>query len=476
MRITFYFALFLLCLPLSAQNIVRVESQDIILAALLNISSPVTVTYNTQNYRILYTTTDAFGQPDTASGLLVVPLIDDTEFPLALYNHGTVGERGAVPSNIGVQERFLVSIIAGTGYIGLAPDYVGLGESDGIHPYVHAKTEASAGRDLILAAKQFLRNRNIGFTDQLFLTGYSQGGHSTQALHRDLETNPGEDGLTVTAASHLSGPYSISDVMAQTLFSDNLSTLPGYIAYTYVSYNYVYGIYDDLGEVFVEPYLAPTRRFAAEEISLEAFNAELFRLLEANDAILADILQDSVVDQIRSGDLSFPINAALADNNTYDWAPEAPTLIYYCTQDEQVPFRNAILADSVMRANGSTNVVLESGGALDHSGCVRPALIRTLEFWRQFAWPVSTGGAVTARPDISLSPNPVSGGSELHVEGLSGTRRLYVLYDAGGRQVASGSTTTAGRLRLPSHLARGLHVLRVGLSEGTSVVRRVIIK
>jgi len=60
--------LFLLCSPLSAQNIVSVESQDVILAAFVNLGSPVHLDYNVQNYKILYTTTDALGQPDTASG------------------------------------------------------------------------------------------------------------------------------------------------------------------------------------------------------------------------------------------------------------------------------------------------------------------------------------------------------------------------------------------------------------------------
>jgi len=291
-----------------------------------------------------------------------------------------------------------------------------------------------------------------------------------------LETNPGDDGLTVTSATHLSGPYSISDVMAQTIFSESLATRPGFIAYTYVSYNLVYGLYQDLGEVFVEPYLTPTRQFADETLNLNEYDAELVRLLNENNAILADILQDSITDAIQSGDPTAPINMAMADNDTYDWAPEAPTLIYYCTQDEQVPFRNAILADSVMRANGATNIVLDTGGPLTHGGCVIPALTRTLDFWKQQRWPVSTPGDVAARPDVSIAPNPVAAGTKLRIDGLATARHTYVLYDTRGRQVTSGYTTADGYLRLPLHLNRGLHVLRVGLEDGTSVVRRVVIR
>jgi pimeloyl-ACP methyl ester carboxylesterase len=463
--------------PASAQEVITSEQQTTTLASVLNIVLPIRVDYDVANYKITYSTVDALGQPDTASGLLCIPLVGDVEIPMAVYNHGTVGERDAVPSNPTTGERLLSHAIAASGYITVAPDYIGLGDSDGIHPYVHAASEASAGRDLVIAVRKWLLDENVLFNNQLFLTGYSQGGHATQALHRDLQLNPGDDDLEVTAASHLSGPYSISEVMASTLFSEGLATLPGYIAYTYVSYNSVYGLFDSLGQAFVQPYLPLVESFASEDLSLGDFNDQLTQMLIDNNAILADILQDSVRQVLASGDPTAPINMALADNDTYDWAPTAPTLIYYCTEDEQVPFRNAIIADSVMRSNGSTSVVLETGGPRTHGGCVVPAISRTLEFWEQYAerTPLSLGVPVT-RPDVTLAPNPVLAGDQLRLTGISNTALPYHLYDPSGRQVTGGTTNTDGTLQLPNHLARGLHVLRIGLEDGTSLVRRVMVK
>jgi hypothetical protein len=235
-------------------------------------------------------------------------------------------------------------------------------------------------------------------------------------------------------------------------------------------------LYDSLAQAFVPPYLSTIDSFANEQLSLGIFNDRLTQLLIDNDAILADIFQDSVRQTLASGDPTAPINMALADNDTYDWAPTAPTLIYYCTEDEQVPFRNAIIADSVMRANGSTSVLLETGGERDHGGCVVPALLRTLEFWETYAerMPLSLGEPV-ARPDILLAPNPVASGEWLRLNGLSSASLPYHLYDTSGRQVVSGNTTTDGTLRLPQHLTRGLHVLRIGLEDGTSLVRKVMV-
>jgi pimeloyl-ACP methyl ester carboxylesterase len=465
-------------LSVSAQEVISSEQQANTLATIINLVLPIRVDYDVANYKITYSTVDALGQPDTASGLLCIPLVSgDLLLPMAVYNHGTVGERDAVPSNSTTQERLIAHVIAASGYITVAPDYIGLGDSDGIHPYVHAASEASAGRDLVIAVRKWLENENILFNDQLFLTGYSQGGHATQALHRDLQTNPGDDEIEVTAASHLSGPYSISDVMAGTLFSEGLATLPGYIAYTYVSYNSVYGLFDSLAQAFVPPYLPLIEAFANEELSLGDFNTQLTQLLTDNNALLADILQDSIRQTLASGDPTAPINMALADNDTYDWAPTAPTLIYYCTQDEQVPFRNAIIADSVMRANGSTSVVLETGGALTHGGCIIPAITRTLDFWEQYAerFTLSLGVPVT-RPDITLAPNPVLAGGQLRLNGIGNAALPYHIYDLSGRQVSDGTTSINGTLRLPNHLTHGLHVLRIGLEDGTSLVRKVIIK
>jgi len=477
MRNLFFLLFFALGANLSSQDVLEVEIQDVQSRFILALGLPFSADYDVQNYKVIYTTTDAFGQPDTASGLVGIPVApEDFVFPTAVYNHGTSGNREEVPSRRGVQERLIVAAVATKGYVTVAPDYLGLGDSDGIHPYVHAATEASAGRDMIIAVKKWLAEDAIAtVNDQLFITGYSQGGHAAAALHRDIATNPGDDGLTVTSATHLSGPYSISEVMVGTLFSETRATLPGYIAYTYISYNYVYGLFDSLAEAFVEPYLTPIQRFADEETNLDEFNAELDQLLIDNDDRLEAVFQDSVLAVVRSGDPSHPFNMALADNDTYDWAPEEPTLIYYCTQDEQVPFRNAILADSVMRANGSTSITLENGGAQTHGGCVFPALVRTIEFWAEYQEIVSSLGVPIDRPTLKLSPNPVSAGGELRVTGLEATRMPFTLYESSGRIALRGVTDTSGHIHLPGHLTAGLHVLRLGLGDGTSAVRRVVV-
>ncbi|NJC28117.1 T9SS type A sorting domain-containing protein [Neolewinella antarctica] len=469
--------LFLLAFQLSAQTYVNVEPQEGSLASILQIFLMRQFEYDVQNYKVTYNTTDVFGDSTVASGLLCIPTNRANTYPLGVYSHGTVDNREAVPSRTGVLERLLPQGMAATGIITVAPDYLGLGDNQGIHPYVHADSEASAGRDLLLAARQWMDEQNISYNDQLFLTGYSQGGHATQALHRDIQTNPGEDGFVVTAATHNSGPYSISDVMRETLFAEGQATLPGYIVYTYIAYDYVYDLFDDFSEIFEDKYIPNIDSFATGQIQLGRFNARLEQQLREDTASLSDLIREPILTQLRTDDPTSPTVIALQDNDTYDWAPEAPTVIYYCTADEQVPFRNAILADSVMRANGSTSVRLESGGPITHRSCATPAFTRSLNFFLQYIdVQLVSLGELTERTNISISPNPVRAGEVVNIQGLSNQALDYIIYDINGRVTGRGITAGNSRVDLPNNISAGVQILRVATGDGRSVVRRFVVK
>ena len=463
---------------LRGQKLVSAEAQDPVPAFVIALALGIPTEFDVLNYKILYNTVDAFGAPTTASGLLTIPADTSQAYPMTAYMHGTVLTRTDIPSDPDTQERFLVYGLATHGYITVAPDYLGYGENEGFHPYVHADTESQSGRDLLLAAREFLNRENIPFNEQLFITGYSQGGHAAQALHRDLQLEPGDDDLVVTAGAHLSGPYSISEVMRVATLEAGRPTLPGFIVYTYVSYNNVYGLYDSLEQAFVSPYVEVIDSFNRELIDGERFNFQLDTLLKQRDERLIDMFQDSIGQEIEENDPESPIIQALRDNDTYEWAPDAPTLLYYCTEDEQVPFQNAVVADSVMRALGSTSVLLESGGALDHGGCIRPAVTRTLAFFDSYAvrGPVSTRDRRLHAPGFSVSPNPAAAGDRLTYRGLPSGSFHYELLDLQGRRMLSGAVRDRTGIALSERLATGVYLLRLTDTEGRYLTRRVVLR
>jgi Secretion system C-terminal sorting domain/Secretory lipase len=338
------------------------------------------ITNGVDYYKITYTTPDVQGNPSVASGLMAIP--DDTTkiFPLLCYQHGTSSSRTDVPSNVN-GESALPILFAGLGFVTVTPDYLGLGDSPGFHPYVHAATEASAGADALRAAVEYADAAGLCHDSRLFLTGYSQGGHSSAALHRLLE---GSAEFNVVAGAHLSGPYSISGVMRDLLFSDEPYSRPAYLINTMFSYQYVYGnLYNDIVDAVKPAYVAKCNEYYNGQISLTQLNDFLVAALTANEGgpIASRAFLDGFKAEVEA-DPNHPVNLALADNDVDDWAAAAPTRLYYCTADDQVPFENSLVAEAALIAAGAANLdATDVGPNLDHVGCVTPALINTVFFF-----------------------------------------------------------------------------------------------
>lgn len=467
--------LLLLLFPLfaSAQEVIAVEDQLVTSNIVLSVVVGQPIPYSVQNYAITYTTTDAFGQPDTATGLLCVPTVDTLVYPLAVYNHGTVNSRDEVLSVEGNQERFVAQAIAGSGFITLAPDYLGLGGSDGIHPYFHAATEASAGRDMLIAARAWLDEQETPRNEQVFVTGYSQGGHASMALHRLLEEST--EGPSVTAAAHLSGSYIVRppSVQALAVSEPNAGTLRFFLNQV-IAYETVYNLYGGIDQFFKEPYLTTVQRYIAEEIDLEELGIQIDMMIRENNAVVGDIFVDQYVTDVL--DMDPALFAAYEENTVLDWAPEQPTLLFACPGDDIVNPANSQIAFDTMTALGSTTVTLTFGPEATHLDCVPFAAIAAVEFFQQQAnvYSVSLGIPVE-RTDINLSPNPVTAGTEIRISGITG-QRPFLIYDQSGRQLVNGQTTADGRLSVPTNVPVGLTVIRIGLEDGTSVVRRVIVR
>ena len=460
----------------SAQEVVSVEDQGVTFAFILNIALPVSVEYDVQNYKITYTTEDAFGQPDTATGLLCLPVQEELVVPIVLYNHGTVASAELAPSVPGVFERFAIQGFAGSGFIALAPDYLGLGDSDGIHPYLHADTEASAGRDMIIAVKKWLETEGVRDNEQIFVTGYSQGGHASMALARSIEADGADDGLELTAAAHLSGVYDLDPPTPAILGLSQVNpVLLSFFLNTIISYNFVYDLYGAPEMLFNEPYLTEVQQYINREIDLFEMGIAVDTLLRNNGALVGEIFVDQFITDVLDSDPD--LFNAYNDNDLLDYVPAVPTLFYYCNADMTVLPENSITAEATLRANGADSLLIEDGGELDHGDCAIPAITRALSFFQGFAntFPVSLGEPAE-RPEIVLAPNPVRAGTHLQLSGLPAGERSYVIYDFSGRNIASGATSNGQGIELPANLKTGTFVLRVGLGDGTSVVRRFQVK
>ncbi len=387
-------------------------------------------------YKVTYLTPDVSGNPSTASGLMVVPEDLTKIYPLLCYQHGTSASPQDVPSALN-GESGLVLVLSGMGYVAVSPDYLGLGDSPGFHPYVHAATEASVGVDLLRAARDFADDNGVFLNGQTFLTGYSQGGHAAMALHRELETELSGE-FTVTAAAPMSGPYSVGDVMREKMLSEDVYMFPSYLAYTILSYQLMYGnLYTDMSEVFKSPYLEKIMEFNDGSITRQQLNDLLVPMLQTNAGAVVPIkmLQDGLLAAVLS-DPNHPFNIALSDNDVYDWAPNSPTRLFYCTADDQVPFQNSVVAEDTMIANGTADIfAVDVSPTADHGGCVFPAMFNTILFFQglQQIGTVSSTADVQ-RPLLEIYPNPA--GDVFYIKNIS-DQSLVRLFDARGQMVVS---------------------------------------
>lgn len=473
---TLCIALLLGALSVQAQDLISIEYKGQRTRAQLTLQFGALVQNGVELWKVTYTTPDVFNQLDTASGLWVVPVRDvPTAYPSLVYQHGTVDGPTDVPSNLrGGYELALV--FGGLGYATLAPDFLGAGEARGFHPYVHAASEASAAVDMLRAVRAHAPTMDVALTEQLFVTGYSQGGHASMALHRALELELSDE-FTVTAAAHLSGPYSISGVMREVMIAETPYNFIAYLPNTFLSFNYVYGVYDDLAQVFKPAYTDGIRAFYNGELGLFELNENLIDALteEYGAPIARYMMHDSIIAILEQPELDHPLHQALRDNDTYEWAPQQPTRIFYCRADDQVSYRNSIVADSVMQALGAVNLqTVDVNTNADHGGCVTPAVIQTAVFFAQFAtWPiiVGVGDGFPSLP-ISVFPNPAKG--YLQISGIEQVSDVRLYNPLGQLVLETQATDATTTLSLPA-LPAGIYTLYLR-NEAGQALRKVVLE
>lgn len=469
--------LFLCCFSLLFCSL-RLQGQQLVSSTLLGSKTQAQlyaqfnipfIQFGAKYYKITYTTHNLAGLPDTVSGLLAIPDNPDKVYPRLVYQHGTSGSKQDVPSvNYNGGEGSLGLLFGGLGYVSLLPDYLGLGVSDGFHPYVHAASEAWVAADMLRAVADFA-DANGGQTNaQLFVTGYSQGGHGAMALHREIEKNLSSE-FTVTAAAPCSGPYSIGEVMRQLILTDEVYYYPAYIPNTALSYQTAYGnVFSQLTDIFKPAYAGMIGQFYSGNITLSQLNDQLITALVANEGASRPfkMLQDSIV-QVLETTPDHAINLALKANNTYtDWTPQAPTRLFYCMADDQVPFENSILArDSLLAASAVDLQILDVNPTADHGDCFVPALTNTLFFFLGYQQIGNVSSVNTlGKGELDIFPNPAN--EWLTLKSLPGEGQLRIV-DYFGKVLRSAALTEGDQQISVKEIPNGIYMLEYGVRNQT---------
>lgn len=300
--------------------------------------------YPIKVYRLTYRTRTPDGQETTASGAVLVPTASQA-LPVLSYQHGTLvpSSEGQAPSYYAQDSDVwsIVSVLASTGYVVSAPDYLGYGASKALpHPYQHAASLASTSADMLRATREFCAQQRVSVNQKNFLLGYSEGGYATMALHKLLQEKYAST-LPVTASAPGAGAYHTSAFVRYILNS----TQPLNFLSTYVwalrTYDRIYALNRPYASYYQEPYAT---RLQADPFATVP--------TEQNQLFTASFRQGV----LNNSDAAF--NKALTDNDVYDWKPTAPLALFHGTADDYVPFFNSQDAYDAMQKQGASQVEL----------------------------------------------------------------------------------------------------------------------
>ncbi|MGE0772932.1 MAG: alpha/beta hydrolase family protein [Cyclobacteriaceae bacterium] len=321
--------------------------------------------YDVEIFKIEYKT-DYLDEEVMASGLVILPKTTDPVGMLS-FQHGTIAAHRQAPTKLAINstELILYSALAAPGFIGVVPDFLGFGSSEGIlHPYYVEELTASAVVDMLKAAKELAIEEGNKFNTKLFLAGYSQGGYATMAAHKAIETN-GLEGFELIASFPASGGYDIKGVQ-EYFFSLTEYDQPFFLAYVAFAYQTTLDWSQPLSDFFKAPYADLIPGLFDGSKSGSEINEQL-------TTTIADLVTDDLRANIDTDSKYNYIVTAFNDNSLLDWVPQANMYMYHGTADVTVPYSTSIDTYDYFIAQGaSTNTVTFTplNGATHNTGVI----------------------------------------------------------------------------------------------------------
>ncbi len=331
---------------------------------------PFSSEYGFDSYKVSYCTVDAAlpgqstGEPTIATGMVSVPRKAGPLSTVA-YLHGTAVSFYDAPSNPSIfgelseaGESFdgppSNSVFAGSGFVYVAPDYLGLGDSSvPRHRYFHAESEASATVDLLVASQEVLDRLQVERDELLFTFGFSQGGHSALALHQELQ----DTGVDVTATATVGAVFDVEQWFLHSL-ADNVTVyVPLYVSYLLLAYDDIYDIYGETSEIFEPPYDSTVE----DVFDMQHYFDDVAAALPGSSQELLDA--DFLAEVMANA--QHPLRVHLRENAVDQWTPDAPVRAYHSPDDEEVPYDSALESVEHLRSGGA-DVTIEELPGFDH--------------------------------------------------------------------------------------------------------------
>lgn len=434
-------------------------------------------------YKLTYHTPNTQGANSLATAAFVMPQTE-CQVPLVAFIHGTMFLRSDAPSDwdddAGSKPQGYT--FGASGMACVMPDLLGLGESPGRHPYLNARVNARTTLDAIRAAREFQEQQGAPLNDQLFLMGSSAGSHTGLATARMIEEeHAGEFQLAATAG--VNGPYAVNPVLRDIMLEDQVNNGGANLVYMLLGYQAAYPtLFASTASFLVNPYRTTLPPL---------FNGmhPVSEIISQLPPVPADMIPAQLRQELSTQPNS-PLNVKLRENNVFNWAPQSPVRLCYCSSDHMVPPENSLMAYDSLTAHGGTQVeLLEMSSSASHGVCGDLGRQNVTDWFRNLKVACNDAVGVADGPGgtgtVTISPNPLSSG-QLRVQ-LAGIRPTaegavhLALVDAQGRTVQeqTGQTTSTrfeALMDVPPTLGSGLYSVVVTMAGQRSAERLLLVR
>jgi len=314
--------------------------------------------YGYKAYKVPYVTRDEEGNEVRASGLFVIPTENDDfkskGLSMVADDHGTIFANNEAPSVIadftGAPDGSSVLLTSLGGFATLQPDYIGFGDSKShYHPFVLKDSLANSTVDFIKQVKIFAQDNNITLNNQLFLTGYSEGGYASLATLKKIEEEQITD-LKVSMTAPMAGPYALK-VMADVVFDSQTLDVPSFMAD--IGYAYALANNQEVSSIINEPYASKLPTLFNGDLNRSKIDPQLTQETKGEKGLFS---QDFVTDYFSNESNWFKV--ATTKNSLHTWAPTTSVRLVHCEGDDVIRYEISQLTEGTMKKLGATNVAL----------------------------------------------------------------------------------------------------------------------
>ena len=334
---------------------------------------PVPVSHGTDLYRVTYWS-QTNGKPVLVSGLMALP----GRGPLrgtVLWMHGTTVDRKSSVSNPNFEQGILLSgVFAGGGYLYLAPDLLGLGVSKAPQAYFYNSSTIEVTLDFLRAAQAVSQDLRRPWNADLYVTGFSQGGHATAVIARELE-HRADPQWHLRGAAGIEGAYNLADISLPMAMKGSASADSLYLTNLALSYSTYYGRP-------LESLLNPVSANRARTLFDGDHAEQIYGHMPANPREMF------TPEFLAAFDHKEPhwFMEALRANEAYAWAPKAPFRAYYGDKDVDVsPDDAKFFVREAVRLGGNAQAI--SVGPYDHLASVFRAVPKVRRWFDDLSGP-----------------------------------------------------------------------------------------